>query len=175
LLEVFSVRNGVRHLIGAGAGVLAVPLIGTGLAYGDVERFNTAPQISVDVLAMAAFAGALVLIGVLAGSRVSPMASLLPGLVFTGAAGAVIGRLYTYGDMRLWNELVPPGYLPYYEPFLARWALVAGLVLLVASLFPSRWRARPARSTPPPPPEEEAADEETPEPPPLPKRIPSRY
>ncbi|MFC4111559.1 hypothetical protein [Nonomuraea zeae] len=164
-------------MIGAGVGVLAVPLIGTGLAVGDIERFYPAPQVSVDWIAMAAYAGALMLIGVLAGSRVSPVASLLPGLVFAGLGGAVGVSMVMYNDPRLWRELVPPDYLLYYEPFLYRWTLVIGLVLLVASVFPSRWRARPARSAPPPPAEEEVAEEAAadPAPPPLPKRIPSRY
>ncbi|MFF0770199.1 hypothetical protein ACFYUK_15035 [Nonomuraea wenchangensis] len=154
-------RNGVRHLLGAGAGLLATPLVAAGFAYGHVQ-LHSAP----DWLPLAAFAGAALLVGVLSGSRLSPLASLLPGLALTGLAVAELAQL----DL---NWLRMPGeYLAGYERLVSFGAPAAGCVLLAASVFPSRWRARPAAPEAPPPPQPE---EETPAPPPLPKRIPSRY
>jgi hypothetical protein len=160
-------------MIGAGIGLLATPLIAAGLVYGHVESFRALPQVTMDWITLAAFVGAVVVIGILAGSRLSPVASLLSGLAFTGFAAAALVRVGLGGDHRLWYDLVPGDYLKGYESLLHTWSLGIGCLLLVASIFPSRWRARPARSAPPPPPEEE--EEAAPEPPPLPKRIPSRY
>ncbi|RVX46311.1 hypothetical protein EDD27_9187 [Nonomuraea polychroma] len=167
-------RNGVRHLIGAGAGLLATPLIAAGLSYGAVERYVRMPKITVDWIAMPVFVGAFVVIGVLVGSRLSPLASLLPGLVFGGLGGASLARIGLGGDHTLWFDLVPREYHLLYAALLNNWSLPVGCVLLVASAFPSRWRGKAAARHEPPaaPPEEEAA---APEPPPLPKRIPSRY
>ncbi|SDL12101.1 hypothetical protein [Nonomuraea jiangxiensis] len=142
--------NGVRHTLGAVGGVLATLLIAAGFLYNSI----------------AAVAGVAILVGVLAGSRVSPLTSLLPGLAFAGLAGAALARTALGGDERLWYDLVPTEYLARYSALVHTWSLVIGCVLLAASVFPSRWRK--SRPGPPPPPEEE----ETPGPPPLPKRIP---
>ncbi|TMR08057.1 hypothetical protein ETD86_49420 [Nonomuraea turkmeniaca] len=158
-------RNGVRHVLGAGAGLVATPLIAAGVAYG-LNR----PQPIVDRIALAALFGAVIVVGVLAGSRVSPLGSLLPGLAFMGLWVTAQVRLGMGGDHKLWYEFVPAEYLQGYESFLHTWSPVVGCILLTASVFPSRWRA--AAEPVAPPPEEEAA---VPEPPPLPKRIPSRY
>jgi hypothetical protein len=168
LLEVFSLRNGVRHLLGAGAGLLATPLIAAGLGYG-----LNKPQPIVGWMALAAFFGAVVTVGVLAGSRVSPLASLLPGLAFMGFWVTVQVRMGMGGDHRLWYAFVPAEYLHGYETLLHTWSPVVGCILLTASIFPSRWRA--AVKPVAPPPEEEPVEAAAPEPPPLPKRIPSRY
>ncbi|TMR89783.1 hypothetical protein [Nonomuraea basaltis] len=164
-------RNGVRHLLGAGAGLLATPFIAVGLGYGFSERYRMLAQVTIDWIAMGAFAGALVVIGVLAGSRLSPLASLLPGLAFTGFALTGMVRLGMGGDHRLWYDLVPSEYLVSYATLLHSWSLPAGCLLLAASVFPSRWRGKVVREEPPPP----SPEEEAPEPPPLPRRIPSRY
>ncbi|MEV4361688.1 hypothetical protein [Nonomuraea sp. NPDC049625] len=80
-------RNGVRHLLGAGAGLLATPLIATGFIVG-IERYRHTAAMTVDWVVPAAYVGTVVLIGILAGSRISPLASLLPGLAFLGFIGA---------------------------------------------------------------------------------------
>ncbi|MEO3869864.1 hypothetical protein ABGB18_13635 [Nonomuraea sp. B12E4] len=139
-------------MIGAGFGVLATLLITAGFLYNSI----------------AAVAGTALLIGVLAGSRMSPFASLLPGLAFTALGVAELARPALGGGEWLWYDLVPSEYLAGYSALLHTWSLVIGCLLLAASVFPSRWRG--ARPGPPPPFEEEA-----PAPPPLPKRIPSRY
>jgi hypothetical protein len=163
---VFSVRNGVRHLLGAGAGLLATPLIAAGVMYG----LSALPGGFAQYQPAGLFGAALV-VGVLAGSRVSPIASLLPGLVFAGLWGAVMVRTSMGGDSRLWYEFVPSAYVAGWTSLIHSWSPVVGCILLAASVFPSRWRGKVTVS-PPPPPEEK---EEAPEPPPLPKRIPSRY
>ncbi|WP_433436342.1 hypothetical protein [Nonomuraea sp. CA-141351] len=156
-------RNGVRHVLGAGAGLLATPLIAAGFIVG-IERFRATAVMSVDWTVMAVFIGTLVLIGALAGSRISPLASLLPGLAFTGFIGAALVRIAMGGDHRMGFDQVPSEFLEGYMSLLYTWSLPTGCVLLAASAFPSRWRG--ARTDPPPP-------QEVPEPPPLPKRIPS--
>ncbi|MEV0228623.1 hypothetical protein [Nonomuraea sp. NPDC050786] len=159
-------RNGVRHLLGAGAGLLATPLIAAGFILG-FERYGGTARMTVDWGMMAVFIGTLLLIGVLAGSRISPLASLLPGLAFTGFIGAALLRIALGGDQRMGFDQVPSEFLEGYMSLLYSWSLPTGCILLAASAFPSRWRS--ARTGPPPPP-----PEETPKPPPLPKRIPSR-
>ncbi|MEV4111456.1 hypothetical protein [Nonomuraea sp. NPDC049695] len=160
-------RNGVRHLLGAGAGLLATPLIAAGFIVG-FERFGGTARMTVDWVVMAVFVGTLILIGALAGSRVSPLASLLPGLAFTGFIGAALVRIALGGDHRMGFDLVPSEFLEGYMSLLYTWSLPTGCILLAASVFPSRWRS--ARKTDPPAPE----PQEAPKPPPLPKRIPSR-
>lgn len=157
-------RNGVRHMLGAGAGLLATPLI----AAGFVSHASLDGWIATSLLA-----GLMVVIGALAGSRISPLASLLPGLVLGVLAGGFLAGA---------PWVTPPGGvpLPYeagYRALLAGWALPVACVLVVASLFPSRWRGAPRPAEPPEPAEPPAPQEEVKvqEPPPLPKRIPSRY
>lgn len=173
-------RNGVRHWLGAGAGLLATPLIAAGLVYG-----HTQSQPTMEWFRVGALAGAALLVGLLAGSRLSPLASLLPGLGFTGLAVTGLVRIGTGADHRLWFD---PGLDQYPNPLADimrtfdpgsyamlphAWSLAIGCVLLAASIFPSRWRGKAAVRHEPSP--EEVPEEETPAPPPLPKRIPSRY
>ncbi|MEV4370598.1 hypothetical protein AB0J71_26245 [Nonomuraea sp. NPDC049637] len=162
-LEVFSMGNGVRHFAGAVLGVAAIPLIAAGLLYGP-RATTSVPESVPDWTATAALAGTALLIGVLAGSRISPVASLLPGLAFTALAGATVVRAATGGDRRMGFDLVPADYLDAYTALLNTWSLVVGGILLTASVFPSRWRARRGGA---PAPEKEGE-----EPPPLPKRVP---
>ncbi|MCK2214465.1 hypothetical protein MF672_011790 [Actinomadura sp. ATCC 31491] len=153
-------------MLGAGAGLLATPLLAAGFMFG-----HTQLRSALDWPPVALFAATALLAGVLAGSRLSPLASLLPGLVLTALAAAATAGLDAY-----YTGLVPDGYLANYQLLVHLGAPVAGCALLAASLFPSRWRGRPravpAAEEPPPPP---VTEEETPAPPPLPKRIPSRY
>ncbi|WP_188188774.1 hypothetical protein [Nonomuraea sp. SYSU D8015] len=165
-------RNGVRHWLGAGAGLLATPLIAVGLSYGAAERYRLLAQLTIDWIPMSMFIGAFVLIGVLAGSRLSPLASLLPGLAFTALGASLLVRLSMGGDHMLWWDFLPREYPEAYKTLLGTWSLPAGCLLLAASAFPSRWRCKAAAPAEPPPPQPE---EEAPAPPPLPKRIPSRY
>ncbi|GAA1618620.1 hypothetical protein GCM10009733_013660 [Nonomuraea maheshkhaliensis] len=155
-------RNGVRHLLGAGAGLLATPLIAAGfVSHAGLDGW----------LATSLLAGLMVVIGALAGSRISPLASLLPGLALAVPAGAFLAGapwVTPYG-------VVPPAYEAGYRALLAGWALPVACVLVVASLFPSRWRGAPRPVEPVQPPEPPVQPASAEEPPPLPKRIPSRY
>ncbi|MEW1837117.1 hypothetical protein AB0392_04045 [Nonomuraea angiospora] len=56
LLEVFSLRNGVRHLLGAGAGLLATPLIATGFIVG-VARYRQTAAMTVDWVVLGVIPG----------------------------------------------------------------------------------------------------------------------
>ncbi|MEV4390666.1 hypothetical protein [Nonomuraea sp. NPDC049607] len=162
-LEVFPMGNGVRHFAGAAVGVAAIPLIAAGLLYG--PRATTSGfDWTVEWTAAAALAGTALLIGVLAGSRISPVASLLPGLAFTALAVASLVRAATGGDRRMGFDLVPADYLDAYAALLNTWSLMIGGILLAASMFPSRWRARRGGAG--------APEKEGEEPPPLPKRVP---
>lgn len=155
--------NGVRHFAGGVAGLLAVPLIAAGLMYGSTQRYQGTAQLTIGWPAIAALAGTVIVIGVLAGSRISPVASLLPGVAFTGFGGAALVRIGTGGDHRMGFDLVPSEYLSVYTDLLYTWSFVIGGLLLAASVFPSRWRARESKE------EEEAV---IPERPTLPKRVP---
>ncbi|MEU4724411.1 hypothetical protein AB0G06_32765 [Nonomuraea dietziae] len=139
--------NAARHILGVVAGLLLTPIIALGLMYGSgqvvhgFQIFST-PWVGAGVLAACAVA-----LGFLAGSRLSPVASLMAGLVYT-AMGTVLMIVELYPSwladllpmpLRMgFNVLGPTGAL-----------FIAGILLLTASAFPSRWRAaRPAPSAP---------------------------
>src|SRR5262245_31556286 len=84
-LEVLSVRNGVRHVLGVGAGLVATPLIAAGFAYRAI--------LGNEWIGVILIVGTTIVVGVLAGSRISPLASLVPGLAFAALAGAVLARV----------------------------------------------------------------------------------
>jgi hypothetical protein len=149
------VRNGVRHWLGAGTGVLVTLLFATGAIV--LSRSGGG------YVATGVGVGLLILIGVLLGSRISPVASLLCGLILL-AAGALSFTPW------LWRDLVPEHYYEAFRALFEVYSWPVGIVLVTASIFPGRWRA----ATRPQPPAEEVK-EELPEPPPLPKRIPPRY
>lgn len=148
-------RNGVRHWLGAGAGLAATLLFAAG--------FMAWERPVAEWAGWAALIGVLVLGGVLAGSRISPVASLLCGLLLlSGGALSFVPWL--------WRDLVPEAYYEAVKNLFEAYFWPTGIVLVSASVFPSRWRAA-TRSQPP----AEEVKEEIPEPPPLPKRIPPRY
>lgn len=138
--------NGVRHALGLVAGLLLPPLIAVGLMYGVAELTMTMQRMfGLSWLGL----GLLVLSGIalafLAGSRLSPVASLLGGLMFL-----LVGSLPLL-ELMSRMRILPRGFLPImldngyrnlsYQGIL----LVIGVMLLVVSAFPSRWRAaRPA-------------------------------
>ncbi len=141
--------NGVRHLLGIVAGLLLAPLSAVGLMYGVAELTYTMQRmLGVSWVGL----GLLVLSGIalafLAGSRLSPVASLLGGLMFL--LGGSLPMLEAMSRMRI----LPRGFLPYaldsgyrnlsYQGIL----LVIGVLLLAASAFPSRWRGTPPAAGP---------------------------
>lgn len=137
-----------RHILGVVAGLLLTPLLMLGLMYGSgqvVYAFKT--DFSPSWLGAAVLAACAVALGFLAGSRLSPLASLVTGLGFTGMGTVLlIPMLYPSGLADLlpaplrwgFDMLGPTGML-----------FIAGILLLTASAFPSRWRAaRPEQPAP---------------------------
>jgi hypothetical protein len=146
--------NGARHTLGAVAGLISTPVIAAALMFS-TERFTRAFQTfllheSGQWPAGAAVLVAGILMGVLVGSRISPLASLVPGVVFTavGLLWLVAPRFALRHTVRVLPAELDRGYTvvgPYGV------ALVVGVLLLVASLFPSRWAARAPRPAGVPP------------------------
>ncbi|MDA0637910.1 hypothetical protein OUY22_31260 [Nonomuraea sp. MCN248] len=140
--------NGVRHVLGLVAGLILPPLILLALLYGTAEftlsaqRFFAVSWTALGVL-LAAAAG----LAVLAASRLSPLASLLGGLQYT-----VLGLLPVLELTGL--RILPRDWLPrplsagYMNLGYLGFLLLLGVLLLVASAFPARWRGRPAPSAP---------------------------
>jgi hypothetical protein len=136
--------NGARHTWGILAGlVLTAALAGLlifgsyRLQHGYAIQFNQQDKwIGGGLLAAAALVFAL-----LASSRLSPLGSLIGGLVLTGAGVLFFISQKTTADLinrfPLKQQRVTLAGLEE-EGFL----LFAGLALLVSSCFPSRWRAR---------------------------------
>jgi hypothetical protein len=141
--------NGVRHALGLVAGLLLPPLIAAGLMYGVAElTFTMQRMLGFSWLGL----GLLVLSGIalayLAGSRLSPVASLLGGLMFV-----LVGSLPLL-ELMSRTRILPRGFLPsmldngYRNLSYQGILLVIGVLLLVVSAFPSRWRGvRPALDT----------------------------
>ncbi|MED7923264.1 hypothetical protein SMD20_03410 [Nonomuraea sp. LP-02] len=157
--------NGARHALGVVAGLLLPPLTLDGLLYGVGEiSFQTRsanPSLTFDALrhgvgeisfpaysayqfpwyAVGALAATAVVLAFLAGSRLSPVASLLGGLWYTAFG---LAPLLEFMDG---PRLLPHGLLParVYEGYVilgySGALLVVGVMLLTVSLFPSRWRA----------------------------------
>src|SRR3954454_5488929 len=86
-IEGVVMPNGARHTMGAIAGLISTPVLAVALMFG-TERLTRAFQTflldeSGQWPAGAAMLVAGILMGVLVGSRISPLASLVPGVVFT--------------------------------------------------------------------------------------------
>ncbi|MBW8484657.1 hypothetical protein [Actinomadura parmotrematis] len=137
--------NGARHGLGLLAGVVATPALAAALFYGTYQANYVLQSFRATWddrwLPYALLGGAAVLIALLVGTRISPLASLVPGLAFTAAGGLWAWDLRKAVD---WTG----GKLPHrfdvgYTSLGGLGLLLAfGLILLVASLAPSRWRGR---------------------------------
>jgi hypothetical protein len=145
--------NGVRHVFGLLAGLIAAPVSVIGLCYG-IGRMQRTFQYffhpGSQWAPMVILAAVGVVLGALVGSRISPLASLLPGLLF-GGAGA-LWALAPEWTLRDTAHRLPDALDRGYQiagPYGV--LLLVGLLLLVGSLPPSRWRPResptPARHT----------------------------
>ncbi|GAA2624001.1 hypothetical protein SMC26_25935 [Actinomadura fulvescens] len=139
--------NGARHGLGVLAGVIATPLVGAGLALG-FERLEEhrrhyvqfASTTSTGLVAGAVLALTAVVVAVLVASRLSPLASLIPGVAF--AAYGVVWLLKP-----IWAsdkvDVLPDRYTsPVMTMSLLGVPFLVGVVLLAGSLVPSRWRSR---------------------------------
>jgi hypothetical protein len=136
--------NGARHTWGFFAGLVLTAALGALLIFGTyrlqhgyVTQFHKQDKwIGGGLIAAAAIVFAL-----MAASRLSPVASLIGGIVFT-AAGAVF-----FISQKTTADLI--NQFPFKEQRVTLagledegFILFAGVGLLFASFFPSRWRAR---------------------------------
>ncbi|WP_026341011.1 hypothetical protein [Actinomadura atramentaria] len=139
--------NGARHALGALVGIAA-----TGVAFGlllfasdramRIYRYwvmggDDKASVILPLLAVG------VLLGLAAGSRLSPLASLIPGVVYTliGLFAVLSPQNATkFGHDVLGSGRIQNAYLTVTSTGLL---LVVGALLIVASLPPSRWRALP--------------------------------
>ncbi|MEU6724417.1 hypothetical protein ABZ917_11970 [Nonomuraea wenchangensis] len=132
--------NGARHALGVVAGLLLPPLALVGLLYGVGEiSLQTHSTFRLPWYAVGVLAAAAIVLAFLAGSRISPVASLLGGLAYT--ALGLLPVLEYAGGPRLSLDLparVNEGYLALGH---SGTLLFVGVMLLAVSLFPSRWRA----------------------------------
>ncbi|MEV0597438.1 hypothetical protein, partial [Nonomuraea cavernae] len=124
------------------------PLIAAGLMYGVTEVTFNFQRFATSWTGLGVLVVTGVLLALLTGSRLSPISSLLGGLMFTGFG--VVPILETFRLFSLPREWIggqfQSGYLTLtYTGFF----LFLGVALLVVSAFPSRWRsARPPVVTP---------------------------
>ncbi|MQY07215.1 hypothetical protein [Actinomadura macrotermitis] len=151
--------NTVRHVLGLLLGLVATPLVAAGLAYGSYRwwwrmRYQVGVLRHDDSGGLAGLVVLLVvavLLGLLMGSRVSPLASLVPGVLFGG-----LGLLWLLAPR--WAMLHSGHGLSSnisfgYTTLATNGALIViGGALLVASLPPSRWKAKAPRQGAVPPP-----------------------
>jgi hypothetical protein len=139
--------NGFRHFLGVIAGLLLPPVIVGLLVFGVDGLTDIGSKVAADQAPSAELytrfgllAGAAILIGIMAGSRVSPFASLIGGLLFTAAGSLWIVYPAQVGDLiarfPIENRDQALRTLVYHGIFL-----LVGVSLLVSSLPLSRWRA----------------------------------
>jgi hypothetical protein len=152
--------NGARHGLGVVIGLLVTPVVALCLTYSATkfsEYFRYFFTRGGDRwLAAGLVLVAAVLVGLVVGSRVSPVASLIPGFVYA-AVGAfwVVSPREAFGHSG--RDLLPHDvYLGYTVLGPYGIFLMLGVALLVASVAPSRWQARrgaaPRFGGPPPAP-----------------------
>ncbi|MFG1708968.1 hypothetical protein ACFLIM_37815 [Nonomuraea sp. M3C6] len=134
--------NGSRHALGVVAGLLLPPLIAVGLWYGigDIQ-LRSGQAFELSWLGVAVVAASAIVLAFLAGSRVSPIASLLGGLGFT-ALGALPLLEVGFGLRILPDRWLPGVLLAGFQTVAYTGTLLfVGVVLLAVSAFPSRWRS----------------------------------
>jgi hypothetical protein len=140
--------NSARHWWGVLAGLILAPAIAAALAYGTWRTLSGAQQFGPTSteyrIGLGSLALTAVVLGFAVGSRLSPIASLIPGGVLT-----VLGGVWAASPS--WAAKNTAGKLPdsmdkldagYQNVAATGVLLMIGLVLLIASLFPARWRAR---------------------------------
>ncbi|TDE16984.1 hypothetical protein, partial [Actinomadura sp. 6K520] len=154
--------NGARHGLGALVGLVVTPIVAVCMMYGTDKMARAVRTFAYEGgdrwIGVAVFLVAAVLLGLVAGSRLSPLASLIPG-----AAYAAIGLLWVAAPRWTFEHAgrdVLPRELWIGYTTLAAYGffLLIGIALVVASLAPSRWKARagagaaPRFGAPPPAP-----------------------
>ncbi len=136
-------NNAVRHTLGFFAGLVALPGVLLPLCYGSVQITRDYQALAKpSATGIAAVLGAGLILGVLCGSRVSPLGSLVPGAVFL-----LYGVAWSVDPYAMSGSVVDP--LPdelrrgLLELTSLGVVLVLGVLLVVASVPPSRWRVLP--------------------------------
>lgn len=154
--------NGARHGLGVLFGLIVTPVIAACMMYGTEKIGRSVRTLAFDGgdrwVGAAALVFAAVLLGLAAGSRLSPLASLIPGLAYTGT-GLLWIVAPRWSFQNLGRDVVPRELFTGYT-LLAPYGilLLLGVGLLVASAAPSRWRvlapgaAAPRFGAPPPAP-----------------------
>ncbi|QXJ22062.1 hypothetical protein AGRA3207_003000 [Actinomadura graeca] len=145
--------NGARHALGVVIGLIVTPVAAGLLTYG-TQRLGRATR-GAAVLGSSAgggdkWIGAVLLIGIAValgltvGSRLSPMASLVPGATFT-AVGALWVLAPHWTVVHTAKDPFPDRLVIGYITLGPNGVfLVIGVLLVAASLVPSRWQARAA-------------------------------
>ncbi|MCP9967372.1 hypothetical protein LUX57_21495 [Actinomadura madurae] len=151
--------SGARHGLGVVIGLVVTPVIAVCLMYSTTKfseyfRYFYTRGGGDRWLGAAVVLVAAVLVGVVVGSRISPLASLIPGFVYT-AVGVLWVASPRWAIGHSGRDLFPRElYLGY--TFIAPYGifLLLGVALLAASVAPSRWKARtgaaPRFAGPPP-------------------------
>ncbi|MEV5888888.1 hypothetical protein [Nonomuraea fuscirosea] len=135
--------NGTRHALGVVAGLLLPPLAAAGLWYGVGDlSLQLAQTLQLSWIALGVLVAAGILLAFLIGSRLSPVASLLGGLAFIAVGALPFVELAT-GARLIPSDLLPSPVGSGFQTLgYSGLHLVLGVVLLAASVFPSRWRGR---------------------------------
>ncbi|NKZ07371.1 hypothetical protein [Actinomadura latina] len=150
--------NGARHGLGVVIGLVVTPVIAVCLMYGTSKlrlvmtlsfgRFQDYHGRNLWIGAVL-FAVAAVLLGLVAGSRLSPLASLIPGVVYA-ALGVVWFASPRWAVTHPARDTFPRDLeLGYVTLGSTAVLFLLGVMLVVASLAPSRWKARAAAGAAP--------------------------
>ena len=140
--------NSARHWWGVLVGLILAPAIAAALAYGTWRTLSGGQQFGPTSteyrIGLASLALTAVVLGFAVGSRLSPIASLIPGGVLTAlggvwAASPTWAAKHTAGKLPDSLDKLDAGYQSVGSTGVL---LMLGLVLLIASMFPARWRAR---------------------------------
>ncbi|SDM19705.1 hypothetical protein [Nonomuraea jiangxiensis] len=135
--------NAARHVLGVVAGLLIPPLVLAGLCYGVGEyQSQRSAAFQFSWLGLGVIVVTAIVLAFLAGSRLSPIASLLGGLAFT--ALGILPLLEILGTQLLPDNgwMPAPVLIGFQTVAYSGWLLFIGVALLMVSMFPSRWRGR---------------------------------
>lgn len=137
--------NGARHGLGVLVGLIGLPVILGLLIYSADRSLRNSEVFSSGTsdrwLGAALLAAAALVVGLLAASRVSPVAALIPGLLLT--ANGLLWVAKPAWLLRHSRDVLPNSLERGYFGSIGI-LLAVGVVLLVSALPPSRWRSTAA-------------------------------